>query len=274
MFASTELARRIEQSGCRLLREAAAFVRDSVVEPIGGGAALFAGADSPLTKVFGIGFAGPIEARDLERIERAWAERGAAVNIELATLAEAGVAEQLSRRGYVLAGFEDVLGRRLDESLAAEPLADGVSIAVSDAQELQTWIDVSVEAFAQPDGEGVSSHEPIARDALRRVLRQIAPRNTCYLARRNGVPAAAASMTVVGDVMWLNGMATLPEHRRHGLQTALLAARLADARARGAEIATVTTLPGSKSKQNVERRGFSLLCSRAVMRRAPAAQQR
>jgi hypothetical protein len=33
----------------------------------------------------------------------------------------------------------------------------------------------------------------------------------------------------------------------------------------GCDIATVTTQPGSKSQQNVQRRGFHLLCTRAVL---------
>jgi hypothetical protein len=39
-----------------------------------------------------------------------------------------------------------------------------------------------------------------------------------------------------------------------GVQTALLSARLADAAAAGCDIAVVTTQPGSKSQQNVQRR--------------------
>jgi len=44
---------------------------------------------------------------------------------------------------------------------------------------------------------------------------------------------------------------------------------LADAAAAGCDIAVVTTQPGSKSQQNVQRRGFDLLYTRAVLVKGP-----
>ena len=73
------------------------------------------------------------------------------------------------------------------------------------------------------------------------------------------------SLRITDDVAQLTGAATAPEHRRRGVQTALLAARLADAADAGCDIAVVTTAPGSKSQQNVQRQGFHLLYTRAVL---------
>ena len=90
---------------------------------------------------------------------------------------------------------------------------------------------------------------------------------TYYLAYRDGTPAGGASFRLDKGrrVAALTGAATLPEHRRQGVQTALLAARLADARSAGAEIAIMTTRPGSKSQENATRHGFTLLYVRAVL---------
>ncbi len=66
-------------------------------------------------------------------------------------------------------------------------------------------------------------------------------------------------------VAQLCGATTLPEKRRRGVQTALLRERLARARESGCEVAVVTTQPGSKSQQNVQRQGFALLYTRAVL---------
>jgi ribosomal protein S18 acetylase RimI-like enzyme len=66
-------------------------------------------------------------------------------------------------------------------------------------------------------------------------------------------------------VAQLTGAATAPTHRRRGVQSALLAARLADAAAAGCDLAVVTTQPASRSQQNVQRRGFDLLYTRAVL---------
>ncbi len=66
---------------------------------------------------------------------------------------------------------------------------------------------------------------------------------------------------------WLKsvGAGTLPAFRGRGMQKALLARRLADAQAAGCDLAVVTTAPGSRSQDNVMRRGFELLYTRAVL---------
>lgn len=64
-----------------------------------------------------------------------------------------------------------------------------------------------------------------------------------------------------------SGAATVPAHRRQGVQSALLRARLVDAAAQGRDLAVVTTEPASKSQLNVQRAGFALLYSRAILRR-------
>jgi ribosomal protein S18 acetylase RimI-like enzyme len=66
-------------------------------------------------------------------------------------------------------------------------------------------------------------------------------------------------------VAQLAGAATLPAHRRHGVQTALLRHRLVDAARRGCDVAVVTTQPGSKSTENVQRFGFAVLYVRAIL---------
>jgi GNAT superfamily N-acetyltransferase len=77
-------------------------------------------------------------------------------------------------------------------------------------------------------------------------------------------------MRIAGDgIAQLTGAATAPAHRRHGVQSALLAARLADAAGAGCEVAVIVTQPGSKSQQNAQRQGFDLLYTRAVLARHP-----
>jgi ribosomal protein S18 acetylase RimI-like enzyme len=76
-------------------------------------------------------------------------------------------------------------------------------------------------------------------------------------------------MRMTAGVAQLTGAATAPAHRRRGVQTALLSARLSDAAAAGCDVAVVTTQPGSKSQQNVQRRGFDLLYARAVLVKQP-----
>jgi GNAT superfamily N-acetyltransferase len=90
-----------------------------------------------------------------------------------------------------------------------------------------------------------------------------------YLARREGAAAGGASMRTFDGVAQLCGAGTLREHRRRGVQAALLERRLAEAAREGCELAVVTTLPGSKSQENVLRTGFELVYVRAILRREP-----
>ena len=92
---------------------------------------------------------------------------------------------------------------------------------------------------------------------------------TRYVARHDGVIAGGASIRMCAGIAQLAGAATALAHRRRGVQTALLAARLVDAARAGCDIAVVTTAPGSKSQQNVQRRGFQLLYTRAVLVKSP-----
>lgn len=50
------------------------------------------------------------------------------------------------------------------------------------------------------------------------------------------------------------------------------AVRLAEARDEGCDLAVVTTQPGSKSQENVQRLGFELLYTRAVLVRDASAR--
>ena len=88
-----------------------------------------------------------------------------------------------------------------------------------------------------------------------------------YMAWRDGAIAGGASFRSFAGVAQLCGSATLPAHRRRGVQSGLLRYRLAEAARRGCDVAVVTTQPGSKSQENVERAGFSLLYVRAVLKR-------
>ena len=231
--------------------------------PIAGGMAIFAGENSPLTKVVGVGFE-PFEPEALAPIEARFFDLGAAVTVELPTLADADVAQSLAHRGYRLQGFEDVLVCSLAAGVAKPASGDAVSCRGSDDEELEAWLDVLVEGFAHPDGGGPEVSLSFPRETVRAAVRALATTSRRFVGLREGHVVAAASMSVVDDVAFLSGSATLPDHRRRGLQSALLAHRLREAKLTGATQACVATAPGSRSKQNAMRRGFTNFYTRAV----------
>jgi GNAT superfamily N-acetyltransferase len=238
---------------------------DGFVIPIAGGVATFAEPCSPFNKVAGLGFAGEPRAADLDEVEEAFAAVGADVQIELSQLGDPRIGALLTDRGYRLTSFENVLGLALDAEI--EPVAPrGVKVRPSGEDEFDAWLDVVAAGFAHPDTQGVPQHEDFPRDVLARAERDFAAAGVVrYLALRDGVPAGGASLHIANGVAQLAGSATAPAHRRRGIQSALLAARLMDAAAAGCDIAVVSTQPGSKSQQDVQRRGFHLLYTRAVL---------
>jgi len=272
LFGSVSLAARIERAEARLMADAATACErrrpgaGAFAVPLAGGVATFAGPGAPMNKVAGLGFGGPLDEGELEAVEKAYAERACPVQVELCCLAAPSIGALLTRRGYALQGFENELGRPLPlESAPAQ--AEGIVVSPSPADELPAWLDVVVTGFASPDTQGVPSHEQHPRETAETAIGDMAavPGFRRYLARRDGVPAGGASMHLGDGVAQLCGAATLPEHRRRGVQTALLAARLEVAGREGCDVAVVTTLPGSKSQENAQRHGFELLYTRAVL---------
>jgi GNAT superfamily N-acetyltransferase len=275
LFCDTALAERIERAEAQLIAEAtkAAHRRRAgpagFVIPTAGGVASFAETDSPFNKVAGLGFSGVPDAAALDEIERAFAACGAPVQVELAHLADPAIGALLTGRGYRLVSFENVLGL----AFTGEPervTAPGIEVRPSGDDELERWIEVQVEGVAHPDTQGVPWHEQFPREVIERAERDFAAAGVKrYAALRDGVMAGGASFRLADGVAQLTGAATAPAHRRHGIQTALLAARLADAAAADCDVAVVTTQPASKSQQNVQGRGFDLLYTRAVLVKQP-----
>jgi len=72
-------------------------------------------------------------------------------------------------------------------------------------------------------------------------------------------------MRVDGESALLTGATTLSAHRRLGVQTALLDARLHAAQVSGAKLAIITTAPGTQSQANAMKRGFALLYARTSL---------
>lgn len=283
IFADVELARRIEGAEAGLTREVAETVRVSDVDrahlicrDLGGGVGVWIG-DSPFDKVVGWGF-GDAEGEDdaLRAFEDEVAERGGPVQLELSTLAELDRAAALGARGYALVGVENVLGLRLDgaqlERLRATRSGE-LEVRVARDDEDDAWIDTVVTGFSSMEEQHVAPHEVFAREALVRVFRDLrgASGHRRYVALGQGALVGGASLRVHGGrgapIAQLSGAATLPAHRRRGVQSALLRARLLDAADAGCELAVVTTSPGSRSQQNVQRAGFELLYARLVMLR-------
>jgi GNAT superfamily N-acetyltransferase len=280
-FTSIDLAARIERAESRMIEQSARAAGRHrpeppvFVHPFAGGVAAATVPGSPFNKLAGLGFAGVLDPAELTRVEQEFFARGIAVQAEVSSLGDASMVPTFSERGYRLIGFENVLGLHLPAGLRnVQPSAE-VAVSPTAEDEWPYWLDVVVSGFAAPDSQGVPSSESFPRRELEQAMTDMAAIDgfAFYLARLAGTTAGGASMRCDPDgVAQLCGAATLPAHRRRGVQTALLAWRLAAAAERGCDVAVVTTQPGSKSCQNVQKWGFELLYVRAVLVLEPAAE--
>ena len=91
------------------------------------------------------------------------------------------------------------------------------------------------------------------------------PNATCFLAWIDGQPAGGGAMYIHDGVAEFGGESTRPCFRRLGVQRALLQARLAAAVGQGCELVMAMTEPGSGSERNMQRAGFLLAYTKAVL---------
>lgn len=280
LFATTTLAARIDRAECQVTVDFGRLARrrkgDVLLQPIGGATAVFAGPGEPFSKLVGLGFDGPINEGALEQLEEEYDRRNAELRVELSTLADNGVARLLTSRGYVLVGYENVLGLELIPDVVAR-LDEGRSTEIDVTRvagaEMRDWIRVVTDAFSHADAfDGPAPTESFDSAVIERVFADVAavPDMAMYLARRSGEVAGGGAVRLLDGLALLSGAATLPTHRRKGVQSTLLRARLVDAARQGCDLAIVTTEPASKSQENVQKAGFALLYSRAILVRAPA----
>src|SRR5215467_8926932 len=114
LFCDTALAGRIERAEAQLIAGASEASRRrradaaGLVIPIAGGVASFAEEGSPFNKVAGLGFGGVPGVAALDELEQAFTACGAAVQVELAHLADPAIGAVLTGRGYQLTSFENV----------------------------------------------------------------------------------------------------------------------------------------------------------------------
>jgi GNAT superfamily N-acetyltransferase len=156
----------------------------------------------------------------------------------------------------VEAGFRRTADRLMGVRALDEPFpatAHGPDVVV--APDVEIFLDVLLAGY-EVDG-------PVA--ALIRAEHRH-PSVQRFLALRNGVPSAAAAMTVHETVAVLGGASTLPDHRGMGAQSALLHHRLRAAADAGCRTVVATAAPDGTSARNLARAGFTAHRRRAWTR--------
>ncbi len=266
MFMDAELARRIERVEAAI-GTSFVEVRQRVTPHVGaawhdfsGTYAMFDGTASPMTQTFGLGMFAPATPELLGAIEAFFHERGAEPMHEVSPLAGVETHALLAERGYRPIELSTVLVQPLAELREPAPVA-GISVRVIDDTDNAAWVETAVLGWAS---------DPVFAQVIRE-LSEVVVQNramTNFVVERDGAPIATGSLGVHEGVGLLAGASTIPAGRGRGAQGLLLAARLAEARRRGCDVALMLTNPGSTSQRNAERRGFHVAYTRTKWRLA------
>jgi GNAT superfamily N-acetyltransferase len=259
------LARRVERAESQAAVEGAETLlrlrpeSGAAVEAVGGGFAVYCGANSPITQAVGIGLDGAVSDTEFARLEEFYFSRNEPVRVETCPLADASLLEHYARRGYHVTEFSNVMARPLS-SAETWTVSPEVSIEEVPAQHIDLWTLTVSQGFAE--------HFPVTQEILE-VMKMFALGASahCYLARIDGKVAGGGTLAIRGGIAGLFGASTLPAYRNRGVQTALLHARLQFAAQAGCELAVSLALPGSASQRNIVRQEFRVLYTRVKFER-------
>ena len=265
LFADFALARRLElHEGYGIANSIETLKRlqphiGGAVKRVAGAYAIFAGAESPISRAIGLGMSGAIRAVDVEEVEEFYYSRRAASKIDLCPLADASLNALLGERGYQLLEFNNVWVQSLADYQRAPAAPAGVSVREAGPTDADAWIQAVSRGFAERE-DLMTSELEVATTFFNE------PETRCFLSFVDGRAAGGGAMFIHEKVAAFFSGSTMPEARGRGAQTALLHTRLQAARGAGCDIALVKTAPGNASQRNVQRAGFHLAYTKATMK--------
>ena len=268
-FMDLELARRVENAEGTACSECAeAFQKlhpefPVAVERIGGGIAVFAGVESPVTQAIGVGINGPVEDDDLNRLGDFFLSRNAPAAAEICPFVDMSLYEKFATRGYRLLEVSNVLIRQIEKLAAGVRPFDpppGVTVRPANPDEAKLWTRTVAQGFAE--------HFPVTQEILDVMEGFFHGKSAqAFMAFVDGEVAGGGALTIHDGVCGLFGASTLPAKRGRGVQAYLLRSRIDWAVSKGCDLAASIAQPGSISHRNIERAGFRVAYTRTKLMR-------
>ncbi len=193
-------------------------------------------------------------ARKIEPLVRWYRDNDVAPRFEILPRETDGeLGRELARLGLYPSEFHTALVR----DVGSPPEAGNVPLEqVSDAATMDVFLDAYIAGWKIPDGAGFKRN--VSAGWLDR------PGWSFYFARVDGKPAAEGILYVRDGTGYLADASCDPACRGRGLQTALLARRIADAAKAGANLVCSGAAYLSTSHRNMERAGMRILFNRAI----------
>ncbi|MDX2114498.1 MAG: GNAT family N-acetyltransferase [Planctomycetota bacterium] len=259
-----DFARLAQLEEGRIARGVRLLARDSI--DVAGGVACCNEPGWWLNAAFACGLSSPASAQDLDTIIDFFRTRSVEPRVETAPFVERPFLDALANRGFVIRHFENVFYRPLEPGETPAPARTpppGLTLEIvdpTDERAVDQFARVATSGFLP---EGVSEWPEHMLESVRTLARL--PRNIPCRAMLEGRCVAAGSIEIDGPIASLQGVSVLPEARRQGVQSALVAFRLAEAARRGARIATISSRPGVATERNAQRAGFRVAYTKVTL---------
>jgi len=275
-LVTLELARRIERMGVEDLAAYAAEACASGIYPeattfrVGGGGAYWYSPGNIVNGSFGLGMDGPVEQEEIAALVAFFEERGEPAKVDVCPYADPSLRRWLAEYGFVATDFETVLyqplgGEAAGGSVTAEGQAQGaLEVRLeSIAAERELWATLEARGFT----------DDAADEAGMQLARAIALRTDSlpFIGYVGGEPAGTGMLVIKDGIAMFNGDSTLPAMRGMGVQTTILAHRLAYAREAGCDLAVIEASAGGVSERNQQRAGFRVAYTRVSLERPRTA---
>ena len=227
------------------------------IETACGGQAIYAGVNSPLNRVVGMGFERHVTIDDLECVEAFFTSKNARPRIDICPLTDKTLIETLRQNNYEIETFQNILICSLDGDPKYQ-IPKFTEVRQSPPEEASIWILTTAQGFEETEVPSQETLDILAPNFHAR-------NGICFLALIDGEPAGGGGMYYNEEIVEFGGASTRLAYRRRGVQTAILHARIAAARTQGCNIAMVVTDPGSNSQRNLEKLGFQLAYTKVLM---------
>lgn len=194
----------------------------------------------------------------IERVQDTFAREGVPFSWLVGPTSEPRtLAERLSAHGFQLSEATRYVGMVLEPMEGLPDPPSDVTVRTVPIGESPALYEFAARAFGPP-------MTPELASLAFRIMGAAAPEETTvYVAHLPGTPDPVGFgigyFDRDGDVLWLGGAATVPEHRGRGIYSALVARRVADARARGYRAAIIHAMKDT-SAPICAKQGFRPVC--------------
>jgi hypothetical protein len=257
------LLEKLQNLSVSMLRAAttAMYRRNPSSQPsfveMSGGYLGFSGSDVPLTRAVGIGTSRAVEPKDMVGIETFYRSRNSPVRIVISERTHPCVEALLKARKYDAGGYLDNWWRPLTGP-SETPGSSEIEVTRATHSEASLWVRTVAAGFHEQD---LPLDETVLPPRLLDTFYCLGFADGAhpFIAWRNGQPAGGGVLHIDSDVAHIRTTSCRLAHRCHGVQTALLAARLEAAFKAGCKLAFSSTEGAGSSARNLARFKFTPL---------------